>query len=337
MQNKKILLVPLALIVVAGAVAYRFYPRQAEAPRDRIQVFGNIEVTEVDVGFKLAGRVEARDVTEGQSVRAGQVVARLENTDVAQEVAVREAEVRVARAALAELEAGARPEEIAQAEAGLEWAKAEASRAQLEYARQKDLFDQQITPPSGYEAAEAAHKAAQARVREAAERLALLRKGPRQEQIEQARGRLESAQRAWALAQTRLGYTTLVSPMTGVVLTKSIEPGEYVVPGTPVITVGDLEHPWLRAYIQETDLGRVKLGQQAVIRTDSYPGRRYEGRISFIASQAEFTPKNIQTPKERVKLVYRIKVDLGNPNLELKPGMPADGEVLLAAPQEAGR
>jgi len=114
-------------------------------------------------------------------------------------------------------------------------------------------------------------------------------------------------------------------------LSKNVEPGEYVAPGTPVVTVGELEDPWLRAYINETDLGRVKLGQRVQVTTDSYPDKKYEGRISFIASQAEFTPKNVQTEKERVKLVYRIKVDLTNPNLELKPGMPADAEILLTS------
>jgi HlyD family secretion protein len=132
------------------------------------------------------------------------------------------------------------------------------------------------------------------------------------------------------VAETRLGYATLVSPLSGVVLSKNVEPGEYVAAGTPVITVGELVNPWLRAYINETDLGRVKVGQRVYVTTDTYPGKRYEGRISFIASQAEFTPKNVQTEKERVKLVYRVKVDIPNPHMELKPGMPADAEILLA-------
>lgn len=131
------------------------------------------------------------------------------------------------------------------------------------------------------------------------------------------------------LAETRLGYATVRSPLTGVVLAKHTEPGEYVAPGTPVVTVGDLVHVWLRAYINETDLGRVTVGQQARVSTDTYPGKVYEGRVSFIASQAEFTPRNVQTKAERVKLVYRIKVDIANPKMELKPGMPADAEVLL--------
>ena len=119
--------------------------------------------------------------------------------------------------------------------------------------------------------------------------------------------------------------------MTGVVLSKNIEPGEYVSPGTPVITVGDLSQVWVRAYINETELGKVKVGQKVRVTVDTFPGKYYDGRISFISSQSEFTPKNIQTQKERVKLVYRIKVDIPNPQMELKPGMPADGEIWLGS------
>ena len=321
----------LAIVAAAAGLAYWRTTKGAAAEPQVVRVSGNIEVTDAELGFKLAGRVEAREVDEGQPVKAGQVIARLEKADLAQEVALRGAEVEVARTALAELEAGSRPEEIAQAEAALEWAKAEAHRAALEHARQKGLREQAVATQREYEIAEANLKTTQAKVREAEERLALLRKGPRQEQLEQARARLQQAKEALGLAQTRLSYATLVSPLAGLVLSKNVEPGEYVAPGTPVVTVGDLEHPWLRAYINETDLGRVKVGQPAAVTTDTYPTKRYSGRITFISSQAEFTPKNVQTYKERVKLVYRIKIELANPNLELKPGMPADAQIRLGA------
>ena len=118
-----------------------------------------------------------------------------------------------------------------------------------------------------------------------------------------------------------------MSPLAGFVLTDSIEAGEFVAPGTPVGTVGDLHHVWLRVYIDETDLGRIKVGQAVRVTADTHPDKVYRGRVTFIASEAEFTPRSVQTTKERVKLVYRIKVDVPNPDLELKPGMPADGEV----------
>jgi len=131
------------------------------------------------------------------------------------------------------------------------------------------------------------------------------------------------------LNETQLGYATLYSPISGVVLVKSGEIGEVVNPGTSILTIADVENVWLKAYIPETDLGKVKWGQDVIVTTDLRPQKEYRGRISFISSQAEFTPKQIQTEKERVTLVYRIKVDISNKDHELKPGMPADGRILL--------
>jgi len=322
-------IIAVALVAV-GAAAFLAYRQARPAPGDSrsiIRVSGNLEVTDADLSFKVPGRVETRAVAEGERVKTGQVVARIESKEFREEVALRRAGVGVAQAVLAELEAGTRPEEIAQAEATLAWAEAEAERARLEYARQKDLRDQKVATDREYEVAETTWKTAQAKVREANQRLALLRKGPRAEQIAQARARLEQARQALALAETQLQEATLCSPLSGLVLSQNIEPGEYVAPGTAVITVGDLEHPWLRAYINETDLGRVKVGQPVTVTTDTYPGKTYDGRVTFISAQAEFTPKNVQTRQERVKLVYRIKVALANPQMELKPGMPADADI----------
>jgi HlyD family secretion protein len=155
----------------------------------------------------------------------------------------------------------------------------------------------------------------------------LVKAGPRKEDIDQGRSRLEQAKASLRAAEVQLSYATVYAPLSGVVLSKNIEPGEYVAPGTAVVTVGDLVNVWLRAYIDGPDLGRVKVGQRARITTDTYPGKIYDGRVSFIASEAEFTPKSVQTQKERVRLVYRIKIDITNTKMELKPGMPADGVI----------
>jgi HlyD family secretion protein len=168
-------------------------------------------------------------------------------------------------------------------------------------------------------------------VREAAERLALVRRGPRRETIDQAQARLQDAKVALERAKTRQGYTTVVSPVAGYVLSKNVEAGELVSAGTPIVTIGDLGSVWLRAYVRETDLGRVKLGQPARVTSDTWPGKAYDGRVTFISSAAEFTPKSVQTEKERVKLVYRIKVTVPNPAAELKPGMPADATIFTGA------
>ncbi len=154
-----------------------------------------------------------------------------------------------------------------------------------------------------------------------------MKAGPRREDIDQGRARLAQAQAALAAAETQLSYAAVYSPLRGVVLSKNIEPGEYVAPGTAVVTIGDMTNIWLRAYIEESDLGPVKVGQRAWVTADAWPGQRFEGRVSFISQEAEFTPKNVQTQKERVKLVYRIKIDITNVDMKLKPGMPADAEI----------
>src|SRR2546423_1351413 len=132
-----------------------------------------------------------------------------------------------------------------------------------------------------------------------------------------------------SLIDRQMNETVAVSPVDGVVLVKAADVGEVVAPGTTIVSVGDIDHPWLRGYINETDLGKVKVGSKTKVTTDSYPGKQYEGRVTFISSQAEFTPKQIQTHEERVKLVYRIKIEVENPRRELKSNMPADAEIIL--------
>jgi len=327
-MKKKIII--LVLLVIAGTVAGIFYFKNHRTQDlNRIRVSGNIEITDVQVGFKIPGRVEERPVAEGQMIKAGQVVARLDDKDLKLEIAQRQAQVATAQSVLTELKAGSRPEEIAQAEAALQSAQADGDRARLEFQRQKRLYEREVISTREFDLAKTGFEASEARIREAKEFSILVRKGPRQEKIDQARANLDQAKQALGLAQTRFQYATLLSPISGMVLSENVEPGEYVSPGTPIISAGDLSQVYLRAYINETDLGRVKVGQKVRITTDTFPGKNYEGKISFIAPQAEFTPKNIQTQKERVKLVYRIKVEIPNPNMELKPGMPADGEIIL--------
>jgi HlyD family secretion protein len=160
-----------------------------------------------------------------------------------------------------------------------------------------------------------------------------------QRDVEVARASIRNGQKSLELAKIILGYTTLRAPFSGVILVRNAELGEVMQPGTPVVTLADLDHVWLRGYISETDLGRVRWGQDAIVTTDSYPGKKYRGHVSFIASDAEFTPKSVETHKERVTLVYRIKIDVENPRHELKPGMPADALIELnsgGGPQRDG-
>lgn len=300
-------------------------------PEARLQLSGNIEVIQVEASFRVAGKVLERPVDEGQVVQAGQLLARLDAKDLEQQVAMRQADSAVARAALDAMLAGSRKEEIEASKATLEQASADLRRLEPDEARLRDLYQKGILSVRDYQASRAALEAARGKVQQADQQYALVRKGPRKEDIDQARARFDQTQQALGLAQTQLGFATLTAPSAGVILSKNIEPMEYVAPGTAVVTMANLGQVWLRAFVEESDLGRVKVGQQAFITTDTFPGKRYEGRVAFISSEAEFTPKTVQTRKERTKLVYRIKIDIPNPAMELKPGMPVDAEITLAS------
>jgi HlyD family secretion protein len=370
------------ILLVGGGAAYWFFERAQGNPSEQIRVSGNIETTEAEVAFKIAGRVEQRLVDEGEVVTRGQKIAVLDTADLLCNVDLRRAEMNTAEAALAELlagsrvedirsakaawekavhaladlEAGSRPQEIASAEAGVAAAMADVKRLDADFRRAAALFQRRTISAEEYDAARDARDVAIEKHRQAVEQLKLAKEGfrkeqieqaraalaqakaqydlvvagPRKEDIDQARARLEQARAALKLAETQLSYATVYSPLTGVVLSKNIEPGEYVAPGTAVVTVGDLVNVWLRGYIDEADKGRVKFGQTAWVTTDTYPGKKYKGHVSFIASEAEFTPKNVQTQKERVKLVYRVKIEVKNESNEyavLLPGMPADAVI----------
>ncbi|MBU4382938.1 MAG: efflux RND transporter periplasmic adaptor subunit [Proteobacteria bacterium] len=326
-MRKKLVVTILVLIFASGA-GYWYWQTRPEPDSEAILVSGNIEVTEVQVSFRIPGRTAVRFVSEGEKIMKGQPVARLDDEEYSREVALSAAELAAAKALLAELLAGSRPQEIETAKAIASRAKAEAKRWKAEYKRQENLFRKNVIPARDFEIAQTAHQTAREKLREAREHLNLVKEGPRKEAIAHAQAQAERAKEALALAKTRLGFTILKSPLNGVVLSEHIESGEYVYPGTPVVTVGRLDKVWLRAYINETDLGRIKINQEVQVTIDTYPDKVYEGKISFISQEAEFTPKNVQTQAERVKLVYRIKVDISNPRQELKPGMPADGKII---------
>jgi HlyD family secretion protein len=328
----------IPLVIIAAAVAYWRLGLHRNDDPDRIKLSGNIEVTQVDLSFKIAGRLIQREVDEGQFVTAGQKVAYLDDTDFGLRAAQAQAQVDLVQAALSELEAGSRPEEIAQANAALAQARAaaRAARTRLELANQdlernRALYESKVISQRAYDETVTAQRTLQdavfeteAQVARAQANMDLVKAGPRRETIEQARARLQVAREGLALAQRQLADTVLEAPFDSVVLSKAAEPGAYLNPGSPVVTVGQLARVYLRAFVGETDLGRIKLGQPAEVRTDSYPGKIYPGRVSYISDSAEFTPKTVQTDEERAKLMYRVKIELANPDGELKPGMPAD-------------
>jgi HlyD family secretion protein len=324
------------LIVLAAAVGSFYYYRHSsrpKAPANVLKVSGNIEAHESLIGFKVPGRIVALPIEEGQSVEAGTVLARLDDADYRQRVKIDEANVQVRKNELALSLAGTRQQEIQAAHQAVLDAQADLRLKRLDFQRAQSLFQEDAVSAQSRDVAATNLARAQAKYRSALQAYDQAVEGSRKEQIAIHRANLAQAEQNLRLARIELGYTVLRAPDSGVILVRQAELGEVAAVGTPVVTLADLDHLWLRAYVNETDLGRVRWGQPVRVTTDTYPGKTYRGSISFISSSAEFTPKTVQTHQERVTLVYRIKIDLENPRHELKPGMPADAVIELGKGQ----
>jgi HlyD family secretion protein len=330
------ILILLAAVIAAG---FYFYPRliKKSAPANELTLSGNIEAHESLVSFKVPGRIVDLPVEEGQQVESGALLARIEDADSRQKVQIDEADVRVRESNLALTLAGTREQEVKASQQSLLDAEADRDEKKLDYDRAERLFAKDEISAQDRDLAATALKRAEAAVKGAEQRFNEAQEGSRKEDVAIARANLNEANANLGLSRVNLEYATLRSPSTGVITVRQAELGEVVAPGSPVVTLADLDHIWLRAYVAETDLGSIHWGQDADITTDTYPGKKYHGRISFISPDAEFTPKSVQTFKERVTLVYRIKIDIDNPNHELKPGMPADAHIELAAAKPAAK
>jgi HlyD family secretion protein len=292
-----------------------------------VSVTGTIEATQVDVSVKITGRIVERLVKEGDRVTRGQVLVRLDDSELAADVKRQEAALRAAQATLRDLEKGARPQEIEDARATVSSAEATRTMTEREYQRTEQLFKQNLIAAQDVDRTRQAHEVAKAQERSARERLALVLEGPRPDQIDAARWQVTQAEAALAQARSRLREAIVVSPIDGVVLRKNLEVGETANPGVPILTLVDPKDVWLRAYVPETEVGRLKVGEPARVRVDAFADRVFTGRLIEIGSEAEFTPRNVQTKKERVNLVFRIKIQIDNPDGLLKPGLPADADV----------
>jgi HlyD family secretion protein len=317
-------LVFLALLTAAATWAGLHLGGGAPKP---VSLTGTVEATQVDVSVRIAGRIVERLVKEGQAVTRGQLLVRLDDAELAAEVRRQEAALRSAQATLRDLRAGARKEEIEDARAALASAEATREMTQREFARNDELFRRGLIAAQDVDRARQAYQVAQSQERSARERLGLLQAGSRPDLIEAARWQVTQAEQALSQAQTRLKEATIVSPIDGVVLRKNLEAGETANPGVPILTLLNPKDVWLRAYVPETEVGRLKVGDPAKLRVDAFPNRVFTGRLIEIGSEAEFTPRNVQTKKERVNQVFRIKIQIDNPDGLLKPGLPADADV----------
>ena len=308
--------VALVLIVLGsqGGIAglERWWHRGAPS---QIVLSGNIEAHDSQLSFKgVQSRVVQLPFDEGQWVRKGTVVAVVDSQDLRQQVTIAGAATQVQQrqldAALKNVDATRRV---------IDADRAELAQRELDLKRNLDLRTQGFVSDAALDTTRTA--LAQARAVLARDQ-ALEEVAVRNVRVTQAS--IHSAEESLRLARITESYATLVAPFDGVILARQAELGEVVAPGTPIVTIADLDHVWVRAYLNETDLGRVKLGQPARVGADGLAGKTVTGRVSFIASQAEYTPKSVETHAERVTLVYRVKIDVDNPDHLLLPGMPVD-------------
>jgi HlyD family secretion protein len=287
-----------------------------------IAASGHVEATDVRVGAKVPGRVATLRFQEGDSVGVGQVLAQIDTTDIGLALRQARAERAQAEAELRLRVAGPRKEDIAELEAQLGGAQADFEGAQKDLDRMQGLLDSGSGTTKSRDDARTHRDVLAARIKALRESLAKLRAGTRVEEIDSSRARLQAMEARIAQLEQQSSDATVLAPLAGVVTEKVAEVGELLQVGSPVVVITDLNEPWLTVYVAALDLPKLRLGQEADVVTDD--GQTRKGKITFVASQAEFTPKNVQTRDERVKLVYKIKVLLPNDDGLFKPGMPAE-------------
>ena len=292
---------------------------------ETIVVSGHVEATEVRVATKIGGTLEAIEFDEGDRVTKGQELARIDTVDLRLALDAARAEEQQARAELRLLLAGSREEDVKEAQAQVERAQADLDGAERELDRMEGLLASGSGTTKSRDDALTQRDTAQAALAAARERHRKLLAGSRPEEIQAARARVAAAQARIAQRDQQVHDAILVSPVGGVVTEKLAEAGELLSVGGGVAVVTDLAGAWLNVYLGEPNLARIRIGQSVEVRTDD--GQVRKGEISFVSSEAEFTPKNVQTQDERVKLVYRVKIRLFNEDHLFKPGMPAEARI----------
>lgn len=321
MNRKRIL--PIVAVVVVAVALYFILRHRGDG--GALDASGTVEATDAQLGFQAPGRIDTILVDEGYRVKAGQELARLDQTELRARRGQAAAQLNATQALLSELERGNRTQDIQQGRDALSAANQRLADAQRDLDRNRRLLDGGAVSRETLDKAQLAFDVAQSTHDQAAQAFQLLEAGPRPERIDAQRAAVAQAQATVQQIDAMLANAVIHAPFDGVVTVKDREVGETVGAGAPVLTVTNLNDRWVRIYIPETRIGAVHLGQAATITADTYKGKVYRGQVSFIASEAEFTPKNVQTQDERVKLVYAVKVTItADSTFDLKPGIPAD-------------
>ncbi len=292
-----------------------------------LTLYGNVDIREVQLAFQDAGRIAYLAVDEGAKVSKGQVVAELDPVRFQMEAGRLSGEVAAQARLVERLKSGSRPQEVEKARAAVASARANLKDAELSLARKQSLQLTNRISAQEVDSARARVQTWQATLKTAEEELSLAIEGPRKEDIATAEANLTALQAVKELAEQRVIDTRLLAPADGFIRNRILEPGAMASAGTPVLTLALTNPLWVRAYISEPDLGRVREGMQAELRTDSLPGKTYKGWVGFISSTAEFTPKTVETTELRTKLVYRARIFACDPQHELRLGMPVTATI----------
>jgi len=326
--------IPIVLVaIIVLILVLRFVVFRSSDDASVIVASGTVEATEAYLGFQVPGRIERIDALEGDMVTRSSELAWLDRTELQARKVAAEAQVHAARAVLSELESGFRSEEIAQARSALAATEQNLTNTRRDFERTKRLYEGGAVSRQALDHQETALELAQTEHDLAREQLQIVETGPRVERIAAQRATVAQARASVAQIDAALNNAVIAAPFDGLVTVRHREPGEVVQAGAPVITIINPDDRWVRIYVRQDQVGRVQIGQAVTITADSYRDREYEGRVIFIASEAEFTPRNVQTTAERVKLVYRVKVQItGDQSFDLKPGLAAD--VRLATESE---
>lgn len=335
-MSRTALIVSLALAALAltgGGWLYAHRDRDGEAKA--LTLYGDVDIREVQPAFNDSGFIASILVDEGARVKAGQLLATLDDSRYAAALAQAKAQTENLRQTFAKLVAGSRPEEIAQAKATMEALQTTYLNNEATFKRYDALAATSAGTIQQRDDAKAAFDSVRQQFEAARQAYLLAVEGPRAEDIGAARAAYEASQAATALAQREFDDTRLYAPSDGVVEDRILQPGDMASPSAPVLTVALPNPLWVRAYAPESVLGRIRLGLRATVSTDSFPGRSYEGWIGYISPTAEFTPKTVETPELRTALVYQLRVYVCDSREELRLGMPATVHIDLAQPAPA--
>lgn len=324
---KRLVAILVLLAAVGGGAIWWYLYRHGGS--DELVLYGNVDFRQVSLAFNGSERVAEVLAEEGDRVKKDQLLGRLDTSRLRPQVAQAEAQAASQRANLARLKSGSRPEEIAQARANLDSAKADAANAKIQYERQSDLALRSVASQRSLEITEATSRMADAKVAANQEALDLLVAGPRIEDIQQGEAELHAAEANVMLLHQQLADAELKSPVDAVVRSRLIEPGEMASPTRAAFSLATISPKWARAYVSETQLGRIRPGMKASVSVDSAPGRPFQGWIGFISPVAEFTPKTVQTEELRSSLVYEVRVFVDDPDNLLRLGMPATVRPIL--------